>query len=267
MIPGGHRPPLQRRAASGNGGRFFNEMNGLGWFQADLQLFYNFPLALLNGLGVLHIEITSNKTPSRVSYWFPKAASASTRLKLQLMKPKLILCLALVLSGGLFGCSSSQTLHNGAVTKTSLEKNGVTVEVSLPDAVSAGEPVEMVVNVTNAAPKSVFYMNWIRALGIHLVDSNNATPEMTPRGKSGPDSVIDYGINSATPQISELKPGEHYEWRVDLGTLFILKPGKYLVSVNLKFSQSVPGGAVPFEISTAPLGFTEEKIKASQTNQ
>jgi hypothetical protein len=183
------------------------------------------------------------------------------------MKSKFILCLALVLSGGLFGCLSSQTLHNGAVKKTSTEKNGVTVEVSLPDAVSAGQPVEMVVNVTNAGPKSVFYMNWIRALGIHFVDSNKATPEMTPRGKSGPDSVIDYGINFATPAVEELKPGEHHEWRVDLGTLFILKPGKYLVCVKLKLNQPAPEGTVPFEISTDSLGFTEETIQASQTNQ
>jgi hypothetical protein len=166
------------------------------------------------------------------------------------------LCLALVLSGGLFGCSSSQTLHNGTVKKTALEKNGVTVEVSLPGTVSAGQPVEMVVNVTNAGPQSVFFMPWIRALGIHLVDSNKATPEMTPRGKSGPDSVIDYGINYATPQIRELKPAEHYKWRVDLGTLFILKPGKYLVSLKLKLNQPAPGESVPFEISTEPLGFT-----------
>jgi hypothetical protein len=124
----------------------------------------------------------------------------------------------------------------------------------------------MVVNVTNAAPQSVFFMTWIRALGIQLVDSNKATPEMTPRGKSGPDSVIDNGINYATPQISEMKPGEHYEWRVDLGTLFILKPGKYLVSVNLELNGAVPG-VTPFEISTDPLGFTEETIQASQTNQ
>jgi hypothetical protein len=183
------------------------------------------------------------------------------------MKPKLLLGLALVLSGGLSGCSSSQIFHNGTIMKTSSGKNGVTVEVSLPDAVSAGQPVEMVVNVTNAAPKSVFFMTWIRALGIQLVDSNKATPEMTPRGKSGPDSVIDYGINFATPQITELKPGEHYEWRVDLGTLFILKPGKYLVSVKLKLSQPALEGAVPFEISTDPLGFTVETIQASQTNQ
>jgi hypothetical protein len=54
---------------------------------------------------------------------------------------------------------------------------------------------------------------------------------------------------------------------VDLGTLFILKPGKYLVSVKLKLSQSVPGGAVPFDISTDPLGFTVETIQASETNQ
>jgi hypothetical protein len=46
-----------------------------------------------------------------------------------------------------------------------------------------------------------------------------------------------------------------------------LKPGKYLVSVKLKLSQSVPGGTVPFEITTEPLGFTEETIQASQTNQ
>jgi len=178
------------------------------------------------------------------------------------MKLKLLLGLALVLSGGLFGCSSSQILHNGIITKTSSGKNGVTVEVSLPDAVSAGQPVEMIVNVTNAGPQSVFYMPWIRTLGIHLVDSNKATPEMTPLGK---DSVIDWG-SFATPAEEELKPGEHYEWRVDLGTLFILKPGKYLVSLKLKLNQLVPGGWVPFEISTDPLGFTEETIQASQTN-
>jgi len=182
------------------------------------------------------------------------------------MKPKIILCLALVLGGDLFGCSSSQTLHNGTITKTSLGKNGVTVEVSLPDAVSAGQPVVMVVNVTNAGPQSVFYLPWIRTLGIHLVDSNKATPEMTPRGKSGPDSVIDWG-SFATPAEEELKLGQHYEWRVDLGTLFILKPGKYLISLKLKLSQSAPGGAVPFEILTDPLGFTEETIQASQTHQ
>ncbi|HWY31306.1 MAG TPA: hypothetical protein VNX46_11145 [Candidatus Acidoferrum sp.] len=175
------------------------------------------------------------------------------------MKPKLILCLALILRAGLFGLilanSSCQTLHSGEITKTSSGKNGVTIEVSLPDIVSAGQPVEMVVNVTNAAPQSVFFMSWIRALGIHLVDSNKATPEMTPRGKSGKDSVIDDGISFATPQITELEPGEHYEWRVDLGTLFILKPGKYLVSVNLKLDQPALEGTVPFDISTDPLGF------------
>ena len=183
------------------------------------------------------------------------------------MKPQIILCLALVSSGGLFGCSSSQTLHDGTIAKTSLGKNGVTVEVSLPDAVSAGQPVEMVVNVTNAAPQSVFYLNWIRTLGIHLVDSNKATPEMTPRGKSGKDSVIDNGIHYATPPVEELKPGAHHEWRVDLGTLFKLKPGTYLVSVNLKLNVPALAGRVPFDISTDPLGFTEETIQASQTNQ
>jgi hypothetical protein len=176
------------------------------------------------------------------------------------MKPKLLLGLALVLRAGLFGLvlasSSCQTFHNGAFTKTSLEKNGVTVGASLRDAVSAGQPVEMVVNVTNAGPESVFYLPWIRTLGIHLVDSNKATPEMTPRGKSGPDSVIDNGIHFATPAVEELKPREHYEWRVDLGTLFILKPGKYLVSVKLKLNQPALEGAVPFDISTDPLGFT-----------
>ncbi len=164
-----------------------------------------------------------------------------------------------ILRVGLFGLvlasSSCQTLQNREIMKTSSEKNAVTVEVSLPGAVSAGQPVEMVVNVTNAGPKSVFYMNWIRSLGIHLVDSNKATPQMTPRGKSGPDAVIDNGIHYATPAVEELKPGEHHEWRVDLGTLFILKPGKYLVYVNLKLNQPAPEGTAPFDISTDPLGF------------
>ncbi|HEY3760349.1 MAG TPA: hypothetical protein VGN23_01185 [Verrucomicrobiae bacterium] len=183
------------------------------------------------------------------------------------MKSKLLLCLALFLSGSLFGCSSSQALLNGTIAKTSSGKNGVTVEVSLPGAVSAGQAVEMVVNVTNAGPKSIFYWDWIRTLGIHLVDSNNAMPEMTPRGKRGPDSVIDNGIYYATPLLLELKPGKHYEWHVDLGTLFILKPGKYLVSLKLKLNQLVPGGTAPFDISTDSLGFTEETIQASQDNQ
>jgi hypothetical protein len=171
------------------------------------------------------------------------------------MKPKLLLCLALVLSGVVLTCSSCQSLQHRETNKTSSEKNGVTVEVSLPDSVSAGQPVEMVVNVINAGPKSVFYLPWIRTLGIHLVNSNNVTPEMTPRGKRGPDSVIDYGINFATPFLEELKPGEHHEWRVDLGTLFILKPGKYLVSVKLKLSQPALGEMAPLEISTEPLAF------------
>lgn len=180
------------------------------------------------------------------------------------MKTKLLLSLAF---GLVLASSSCQSFHNGAFTKTSVEKNGVTVEVSLPDAVSAGQPVEMVVNVTNAGPKSVFFMTWIRALGIHLVDSNKATPEMMPRGKSGPDAVIDYGISFATPDVEDLKPGEHHEWRVDLGTLFILKPGKYQVSLKLKLNQRVPGGTAPFYISTEPLGFTVEKIQAGETKQ
>ena len=176
------------------------------------------------------------------------------------MNPKLLLRLALVWRAGLFGLilanSSCQTLPNGEITKTSSGKNGVTVEVSLPDAVSAGQPVEMVVNVTNSGPKSVFFLNWIRTLGIHLVDSNKATPGMTPRGKSGKDSVIDNGINYAMPAVDELKPGEHYEWRVDLGTLFILKPGKYRVSLKLKLYSPALKGRVPFDISTNPLEIT-----------
>ena len=99
------------------------------------------------------------------------------------MNPKLILGLALVLGGGLIDCSSSQTLHHGAVKKTSSEKNGVTVGVSLPDAVSMGQPLEMVVNVTNAGPKSVFFMTWIRALGIHLVDSKVQAAQDQPKAQ------------------------------------------------------------------------------------
>ena len=79
---------------------------------------------------------------------------------------------------------------------------------------------------------------------------------MTPRGKRGKDSVIDDGIYFATPALEELKPGEHHEWRVDLGTLFILKPGKYLVSVKLKLYSPALKGRVPFDISTNPLEFT-----------
>ena len=171
-----------------------------------------------------------------------------------IMKPKLILCLALVLSGLVLTSSSCQSLQHGEINKTSLKKNGVTVEVSLLDTFSAGQPVEMVVNVTNAGPESVFYQPWIRTLGIHLVDSNGAMPEMTPRGKSGSDSVIDSG-SFATPAVEELKPREHHEWRVDLGALFILKSGKYLVYVKLKLNQPAPEGTAPFEISTDPLKF------------
>lgn len=171
------------------------------------------------------------------------------------MKTKLLLGLALVLCGVVLAVTSYQTLHSKEIVKTSSEKNGVTVEVSIPGAASAGQPVEVVVNVTNAAPESVFYLPWIRALGIHLMNSNKITPEMTPRGKSGPDSVIDYGINYAFPAVEELKPGAHHEWRVDLATLFILKPGKYMISVNLELNQPVIGGWAPFEISTDPLEF------------
>ena len=179
------------------------------------------------------------------------------------MKPKLLLGLALVLSGGLFGCSSSQLLHNGAVKKTSTEKNGVTVEVSLPEAVSTGQPVEMVVNVTNAGSQTVYYahVDGIRELRIHLVDSRNAMPELTPEGRKSigvPESYYEY-------LVEPLKPGEHYEWRVNLATLFNFRPGTYQVSVNLELNDAVPG-VTPFEISTEPLGFTEETIQASQSN-
>jgi|ERR1700722_5545715 len=180
------------------------------------------------------------------------------------MKSKLILCLALVLSGGLFGCSSSQTLHNGTITKTSSEKNDVTVEVSLPDAVSAGQPVEMIVKITNAGSQTVYYgcVDGIRELRIHLVDSRNAVPELTPAGKK----VIGVPEDYYSYRVEALKPGEHYEWRVNLATLFNFRPGTYQVSVNLGFNSAVPG-VTPFEISTDPLGFTEETIQASQTNQ
>jgi hypothetical protein len=180
------------------------------------------------------------------------------------MKPKLILCLALVLSGGLLGCSSSQTLHNGTVKKTALEKNGVTAEVSLPDAVSAGQPVEMVARITNTGSQMVYYarVDGIRELRIHLVDSRNAMPELTPEGRKSigvPEIYFSY-------LVEPLKPGEHYEWRVDLATLFNFRPGTYKVSLNLDLNSFVPG-VTPFNISTEPLEFTEETIQASQTNQ
>ncbi|HEX5397632.1 MAG TPA: hypothetical protein VFY06_01100 [Verrucomicrobiae bacterium] len=171
------------------------------------------------------------------------------------MKTKLLLCLALVLSGVVLTSSSCQSFRDRQINKTSSEKNGVAVEVSIPGAVSAGQPVEMLVNVTNAGPNSVFFKTWISALGIHLVDSNKATPEMTRRGKSGPDSVIDSGIVYGLPTMKELKSREAYEWRVDLGTLFILRPGEYLVSLKLKLDATAPGGAVPLVISTDPLEF------------
>ena len=180
------------------------------------------------------------------------------------MKTKLLLGLALVLCGGLLGCSSSQTLHNRAIMKTSLEKNGVTAEVSLPDAVSAGQPVEMIVKITNAGSQTVYYgcVDGIRELRIHLVDSRNAVPELTPAGKK----VIGMPEIYFSYRVEALKPGEHYEWRVDLATLFIFRPGTYQVSVNLEFNSAVPG-VTPFDISTDPLRFAVETIQASETNQ
>jgi YbbR domain-containing protein len=172
------------------------------------------------------------------------------------MKPKLILCLALVLRAGLFGLvlasSSCQSLQNREINKTSLEKNGVTAEVSVPDAVSPGQPVEITVRITNTRSQTVYYayVNGIRELRIHLVDSRNAMPELTPEGKKSigvPEIYYSYRVEA-------LKPGVHYEWRVDLATLFNFRPGTYQVSVNLKLNTAVPG-IPPFEISTDPLGF------------
>lgn len=163
------------------------------------------------------------------------------------MRPKLLLCLALVLAGG-----SCQTLQSRGIVKTPLEKNGVTVEVSVPDAVSLGQPVEMTVRITNTGSQTVYYayVDGIRELDIHLIDSRNVMPELTPYGRHfiGEAANLIYSTYAIIP----LKPGEHYEWRVDLATLFEFQPGTHQVSAQLGLNEPT----TPFVISTEPLRFT-----------
>jgi hypothetical protein len=156
------------------------------------------------------------------------------------------------LFGLVLASASGQTLQNREIVKTSSGKNGVTVEVSLPEVVSTGQPVEMAVKITNSGSHTVYYarVDEIRELRIHLVESRNVVPELTPKGKK----VIDVPEIYYSYRVEALRPGEHYEWRVDLGTLFKLKAGKYQVCVNLDFNGAVPG-VTRFEISTDPLGF------------
>ena len=158
---------------------------------------------------------------------------------------------------------SCQTLQSKEIRKTSLGKQDVTAEVSVPNSVSPGQPVEMLVKITNDGSQTVYYacVDGIRELGIRLVGYANSVPELTPSGKK----VIGVPEIYFSYLVEPLKPGEHYEWRVDLATLFNFRPGTYQVSVNLEFNGAVPG-VTPFNISTEPLEFTEETIQASQTN-
>ncbi len=147
------------------------------------------------------------------------------------MKPKLLLCLALGLSGALLGCVT--TLH--AVVKERTLEN-VTFKVSLPGQNTPARPIPVHLKIENDRSKEIALDWWERSTSI-LVKS--AEGKDVPRSKKASDVFISPEsrptavLAASAPQPrGVLHPGRSCETTIDLGQHFQLVPGNYSLTVS-----------------------------------
>jgi len=138
-------------------------------------------------------------------------------------------------------CSSCYSSHPKDSTKRSSTTNGISLEIAMPASVRAGQPIEMVLELTNTSPRAIFFgqIDGVHELGIHVLDSKKATPELTPLGK---DRLLG---NPNKYNTQTLLPNQSREWHVELNTLFKLVPGTYLVSASIELNRQL----YPFVVS------------------
>jgi hypothetical protein len=132
--------------------------------------------------------------------------------------------------------------------KKSSIANDVELEISLPGSVVVGDPVEMVLRLTNQGIQMRYWThtNGVYELGINVDDAKNSAAALTILGQqegAGPFNPFSY-LNVASRVGSELPPGDSHEWRIDLSKYFVLAPGSYTVSATMLLGQdqSLPIG-------------------------
>ncbi|HTB84705.1 MAG TPA: hypothetical protein VK742_13700 [Candidatus Sulfotelmatobacter sp.] len=174
------------------------------------------------------------------------------------MNSNLILGLALVLSGGLFGCSavSRQTASEPDLARTTSITRNVVLEVSVPAGVKFGQPVVLTIRLTNKSKTIIYYarMDGYKDFGIIIRDSHGALPTLTPSGKNelGPDGKDDHGDSRF--EIHPIQPLQFLEWQRSLNYFYLLKQGNYTISTSMDILDGVTG-LTRFKISSKPLKF------------
>jgi len=160
-----------------------------------------------------------------------------------------LLPLSMILMAVFTSCSALQP--KGSVTTTAT-KNAIKLDITLPGSAQAGHAVDVVVRLTNTGPVTVFFpeIDGVRELGIRVLDSNSATPELTDLGKAR------LGTGSSQEGyekyvIKALASGQYHEWRIDLNALYKLAPGKYHLSLSIELNLHL----TPFVISEDPVEF------------
>ena len=157
------------------------------------------------------------------------------------MKPKLLLCLGLVLIGDSFGCAS--TRHTA--TKERVLEN-ITFTVSLPGQNVAGSPIPMRLKLDNNRPEDIAIEWWQRSTSILIKDAEGGSISRTTRGEHAfidPESessttgstaairAADLGIVSPQPH-GFLHPGRSCQTTINLDQYFHLPPGNYSLNVS-----------------------------------
>ncbi len=147
------------------------------------------------------------------------------------MNSKLLLCLALVLGGGLLGCV---TTRHAVVKERTLEN--VTFKVSLPGQNAPARPIPVHLKIENDRSKEIALDWWERSTSI-LVKS--AEGKDVPRSKKAsdvfisPESRTTAVLAASVPQPhGMLHPGRLVETTIDLGLYFQLVPGNYSLTVS-----------------------------------
>ncbi len=147
------------------------------------------------------------------------------------MKPKFLLCLVLVLSGGLFGCVTTQ---HAVVKERTLEN--VTFKVSLPGQNAPARPIPVHLKIENDRSKAIALDWWERSTSIQV---KSAEGKDVPRSKKASDVFMSPGsrttavLAASAPQPhGMLHPGRSVETTIDLGLYFQLVPGNYSLTVS-----------------------------------
>lgn len=140
----------------------------------------------------------------------------------------------------LVGCAKQHTelpadksTAKGESSRT-VDVNGVTLSVTMPARCVEQKPIFAAVTLKNGSDDDIFWDSrgtLVQELGLWVWDEHNKQPAMTEDGKI---LLNEPNRSSVYRSVSmRLAKGDSHTWDVDLSEFYILKPGRYSLSITV----------------------------------